>query len=395
MNQFHELNILTSRGDLRSSFLLIKSYSEGAARKIMKKAGYYVPDVKGSSFWRFVQDTIATAAKNLTCGYRKGMQTPHAERTVHQVEVCTTEISLSAEVPASTNEKKTQSCARSEMHSTGAGNVSSENVNTPKKRPAPPENGSESGLNRFDFFMKVTIFWLMVCLVCYALPAILSCGDTLLYISTFYFPPAIWALSFFAHHYDARRNRRNKIYLTFHSGQGVFNAAMPLCVYIPKNPFKLSSLMAKNTCKQMKNNDTPVVMRSHLLCNVSVRDRFIRRMKIDNIRCEMTSGPEKPRGWRHFMLYWVTPVIIGSFQFSFPSLGSTEYEMKLSRTRLPVLIERGQIAVGGVLAQVHLKHGARRRPRGGRRGLDDQRHAAAYHVSRLIGEQVRAADAHC
>lgn len=124
MNQFHELNILTSRGDLRSSFLLIKSYSEGAARKIMKKAGYYVPDVKGSSFWRFVQDTIATAAKNLTCGYRKGMQTPHAERTVHQVEVCTTEISLSAEVPASTNEKKTQSCARSEMHSTGAGNLS-------------------------------------------------------------------------------------------------------------------------------------------------------------------------------------------------------------------------------------------------------------------------------
>lgn len=53
MNQFHELNILTSRGDLKSAFLLIKSYSEGVARKIMKKAGYYVPDVKGSTFWGY------------------------------------------------------------------------------------------------------------------------------------------------------------------------------------------------------------------------------------------------------------------------------------------------------------------------------------------------------
>ncbi|RAP72289.1 hypothetical protein [Candidatus Erwinia dacicola] len=73
MNQFHELNILTSRGDLRSAFLLIKSYSEGVARKIMKKAGYYVPDVKGSSFWMFVQETITNAARNRTSGYRKSI----------------------------------------------------------------------------------------------------------------------------------------------------------------------------------------------------------------------------------------------------------------------------------------------------------------------------------
>lgn len=106
---------------------------------------------------------------------------------------------------------------------------------------------------------------------------------------------------------------------------------MPLCVYIPKEPHKLISFMVENTCKQMKHNDTPVVMRSHLLCNVSVRDRFIRRMKKNDIRCELTSGHEELRGGRRFVLYWLTPVVIGSFQFRLPSLGSIECEIKLSR----------------------------------------------------------------
>jgi len=337
MNQFHELNILTSRGDLKSAFLLIKSYSEGVARKIMKKAGYYVPDVKGHSFWMFAQETIANAARNRTCGYRKGMQTPHAERPTHQAQVCATEnsrgTSLTAEVPASPHEKDPHYETVSEMHSTGAGNASSEKVNTPEKRPLSPEKGRKPGLKsvRLGFLMKITTLWLLVCFLCYALTGIFSWGDTPIYISTIIFPLAIWALFFFGHHYLARRNRSDKKYLTFHSGQGVLNAGMPLCVYIPKEPHKLISFMVENTCDQMKHNDTPVVMRSHLLCNVSVRDRFIRRMKKDDIRCELTSGHEELRGWRRFVLYWLTPVVIGSFQFRLPSLGSIECEIKLSR----------------------------------------------------------------
>ena len=42
MNTFHELNIMTSRGDIHGAFSLIRSWSENVARKIMKKAGYSV-----------------------------------------------------------------------------------------------------------------------------------------------------------------------------------------------------------------------------------------------------------------------------------------------------------------------------------------------------------------
>ncbi|AYP25833.1 hypothetical protein [Pantoea agglomerans] len=42
MNEFHEINILTSRGDINGALLLIGKWSESIARKIMKKAGYSV-----------------------------------------------------------------------------------------------------------------------------------------------------------------------------------------------------------------------------------------------------------------------------------------------------------------------------------------------------------------
>jgi len=70
MNQFHEINLLTSRGDINGALSLINGWSESVARKIMKKAGYPVPSDKGRAFWLWVQQTLMQAARNKRCGYQ-------------------------------------------------------------------------------------------------------------------------------------------------------------------------------------------------------------------------------------------------------------------------------------------------------------------------------------
>ncbi len=70
MNQFHEINLLTSRGDINGALSLINGWSESVARKIMKKAGYQVPSEKGRSFWLWVQQTLMQAAREKRCGYQ-------------------------------------------------------------------------------------------------------------------------------------------------------------------------------------------------------------------------------------------------------------------------------------------------------------------------------------
>ncbi len=70
MNQFHEINLLTSRGDINGALSLINGWSESVARKIMKKAGYPVSSEKGRSFWLWVQQTLMQAAREKRCGYQ-------------------------------------------------------------------------------------------------------------------------------------------------------------------------------------------------------------------------------------------------------------------------------------------------------------------------------------
>lgn len=85
MNQFHEINLLTSRGDINGALLLINGWSESVARKIMKKAGYPVPSEKGRSFWLWVQQTLMQAAREKRCGYQ------------HQFSYCFSRIRSEAE----------------------------------------------------------------------------------------------------------------------------------------------------------------------------------------------------------------------------------------------------------------------------------------------------------
>ncbi len=70
MNEFHEINILTSRGDINGALLLISQWSENIARKIMKKAGYSVTPHAGRAFWAWVQATLTDSARQRRCGYR-------------------------------------------------------------------------------------------------------------------------------------------------------------------------------------------------------------------------------------------------------------------------------------------------------------------------------------
>jgi hypothetical protein len=70
MNTFHELNIMTSRGDIRGAFSLIRRWNENVARKIMKKAGYTVTQHTGRAFWTWVQETLSRAAGQRRSGYQ-------------------------------------------------------------------------------------------------------------------------------------------------------------------------------------------------------------------------------------------------------------------------------------------------------------------------------------
>lgn len=70
MNTFHELNIMTSRGDIRGAFSLIRKWNENVARKIMKKAGYTVTQHAGRAFWTWVQETLSRAAGQRRSGYQ-------------------------------------------------------------------------------------------------------------------------------------------------------------------------------------------------------------------------------------------------------------------------------------------------------------------------------------
>lgn len=70
MNEFHEINMLTSHGDINGALALISKWSDSIARKIMKKAGYSVTPHAGRAFWTWVQATLTDSARQRRCGYR-------------------------------------------------------------------------------------------------------------------------------------------------------------------------------------------------------------------------------------------------------------------------------------------------------------------------------------
>lgn len=70
MNEFHEINILTSHGDIHGAFSLIRNWSENQARKIMIKAGYGVTPHTGRTFWMWVQETLTRSARQRRSGYQ-------------------------------------------------------------------------------------------------------------------------------------------------------------------------------------------------------------------------------------------------------------------------------------------------------------------------------------
>lgn len=341
MNQFHELNILTSRGDLRSAFLLIKSYSEGVARKIMKRAGYYVPDVKGSSFWMFVQETITNAARNRTSGYRKSIVNATAGRSVHQVLRCVTDNSSSyshteqhADMPAALHENNPQADAQSEMHSSVVNTAPPQKFGSPENRPETPKNGKAPGVisGRLSFCLKIMLFWLLAFFLVSPLSQAIALirGYSNPFIVNLIVMLGFYSLSLLVHHVIARVNIRKEVFLRFQVKEGAAHASLPLCTYLPESRNKLITLLAKSTCDQMRCSNMPVIMRSHFLSYRRQRDVFLKELEKENICWEMTAGPERPQGWRRFVLYWITPVIIGSFQGRRPSLGSMECELKLT-----------------------------------------------------------------
>ncbi|PWJ73900.1 UNVERIFIED_ORG: hypothetical protein C7430_11727 [Pantoea agglomerans] len=61
MNEFHEINMLTSHGDINGALALISKWSDSIARKIMKKAGYSVTPHAGRAFWTWVQATLTAS----------------------------------------------------------------------------------------------------------------------------------------------------------------------------------------------------------------------------------------------------------------------------------------------------------------------------------------------
>lgn len=84
MNTFHEINIMTSRGDVNGAFSLIRYRSESVARKIMKKAGYSVPVHTGRAFWAWIQETLSASARECRSGYQVREERESAYRGYRQ-----------------------------------------------------------------------------------------------------------------------------------------------------------------------------------------------------------------------------------------------------------------------------------------------------------------------
>lgn len=80
MNTFHEINIMTSRGDVNGAFSLIRYRSESVARKIMKKAGYSIPVHTGRGYRRRCQHQPASAVVATRCVRRESLFTGDTAR---------------------------------------------------------------------------------------------------------------------------------------------------------------------------------------------------------------------------------------------------------------------------------------------------------------------------
>ncbi|ADU72344.1 hypothetical protein [Pantoea sp. At-9b] len=84
MNSFHELNMMTSRGDIKGALSLIRDWPEHIARKIMKKAGYIVPSYTKRAFWMWVQDTLTESARLRRSGWQVREESATTPRTYRQ-----------------------------------------------------------------------------------------------------------------------------------------------------------------------------------------------------------------------------------------------------------------------------------------------------------------------
>lgn len=84
MNTFHEINLMTSRGDIHGAFSLIRDRSESVARKIMKRAGYSVPVHTGRAFWMWVQETLLRSSREQRNGYQARAERKHPVRGYRQ-----------------------------------------------------------------------------------------------------------------------------------------------------------------------------------------------------------------------------------------------------------------------------------------------------------------------
>lgn len=107
-----------------------------------------------------------------------------------------------------------------------------------------------------------------------------------------------------------------------------YEEGIPLCIYMPKNRHKIVAILVNAISEKFQKENIPVRMRSHFLESPAP---FMKKMRNKNISCAETVGPEVPTGWRRFMLYWVTPVIIGSFQWYIPPINLRETELTLIR----------------------------------------------------------------
>lgn len=324
MNTFHEINIFTSRGDFKSALVLLKNRTENVARKILKKAGYSVPDVYGRSFWLYVQNTIMQAARNRTCGYSiqtKSLSTPHEDNCIASLNVQEQTLSGSA----STGNAHQELLSEKNISDSGCAN----RVATEIPQDIGINENDKLKLNKYTVLAKIALLWTSFYIL-FLLPSVFF-GEifTLSNVSVALTCLVIIYLAFFGiHHYFANKNREKNIIMTFSKKDGVYDAGIPLCVYMPENRHRIVTLLVKATCEQFQKENIPVRMRSHFL---NSPDHFMKKMRKNNISCAEISRPVAPTGRRKFMLYWVTPVIIGSFQWHLPAINLRETELTLTR----------------------------------------------------------------
>ncbi|KAA6093791.1 MULTISPECIES: hypothetical protein [unclassified Pantoea] len=340
MNEFHELNIMTSRGDIQGAFSLIRNWHENVARKIMKKAGYTVTPHTGRAFWTWVQETLSRSARKRTCGYRERAEREAPVRRWRQqaAEDYHAYTQMMSQVPDNESSarclqgnvvqtkrlNKSSSCRETNTEMKTEQNMPGNVITSSEADVSEPLNAVElERISNATLRRNVAIVW-SVCIISLFIPSV-SCllftGEVSALIDTTVVTLSVFLL-FLILFWTGRliimwtdkpfstAPADSKLYWLFchdayRPGRYV---GIRLCADITGRPYhKWVAEMAKFVVKEPCTLSRPLILRSHLLSNRKFREPLTKQLMAAGMCCSIQR--DLPVLFP-FLLKWFTPAVM-------------------------------------------------------------------------------------